>query len=224
VPQNDNDPTGPKWQDRQKPYKLDLGGVIAWMQRVPTESYTKDGHSYRGGAWWIQFKNNDPNCKGGKWRQIVRRHFYAGTGPDDLQEVAGYDNAWKIDTTKAETAKGKNADYPHQKDGEMLDSPESATESITGTLANGKLATYLKKTIEFYAIYFDANGKICKMLKWSFSTTFIAKAGEDLTTKQGMDNATVTSDYSDPSIVSADSAEGKQATSDYEQALKHFTK
>ena len=226
------------FQEREKPYVVDLGWAKAWLQRIPSESFNKHGHIYRGGEFVVYFKHTSDDCTPGKWRQIVRGTTYVGSSTDDLKPAelkdgrmvpsgdADYKGDWAIDTNKA-GRDAKNPDYPHQDKGEMIDSPQRDTYTYSGYYSGVDpfvKAMVVRKEVEFYTFWIGPDGKICKTFKWSFAVTWEFKPGDDPATEDAMSRAKVSTAFSDPTEVDKDSQEGKDAAAAYDNALAGFMK
>lgn len=222
-----------KWQKREEPYKKDLGGVVAWLQRISTISYRKNGNNFRGGEFVAQFKYTGEACRPGKWRQIVRSTTYVGSTVDDLKpahEVNGqqlphsdpnHKGDWEIDTNAAGKA-AKNPDYPNQSGDEFIDSPQRGKQSLAGYYTDDPPRTkarVVREVVEFYAFWIGPDGKICKTVKWGFSVTWEIKDGDDPASKEAMDRAKVSTTFTDPTVVDPNSQEGKDAAAAYEGAM-----
>lgn len=227
-----------KWQKWDKPYKLDLEGLTAWLQRFYVVSFVRNGKTYRGGSFRVHFKNTRLECDGGKWRQIIRSTVWVGDDDQHLQRADLVDGRyvpakppstgvgkWDIDTNDAGRT-AKNPDYPHQDKGEMVDRPQRAKEATahyTTDKAPRKKARVVVEEVEFYT-FFIKDGNICQMFKWGFKVKWVFRDGDDPTDPESMNYATVTTEFSDPSPCAKGSDDYGAGESALKEAMDRFPK
>jgi len=240
-PQYRNQPDGPRWQRRLIPEKIDLGnGIIIWLQKTPTTSYVNQTNEkrYRGGSVAVHFKWEGDRCQPGRWRQIFRETVFVGSNLDDLVPAiltdgryvpadppSGATNDWAIDTNE-NGRNSKNPDYPHQDNGEMIDTPRRAMERLVGHFSSDTpprtRARAVAKDVEFISLLLGPDGEICSIMKWGFRVTWYVPEPHDPFEAAGMDHAIVNTTYSGPRAVDQSSSEGKEAENDYKEALNRF--